>query len=87
MLLAMHRARTAAIAKWHLGYALINGTQRHLPDERGFDYFHGTPATHVESGGRWPPEPVFMTGAGGETELATTAGSTDAVPLLLTGGK
>eukprot|EP01052_Picozoa_sp_SAG31_P039752 SAG31_NODE_5581_length_2443_cov_3.470496_1_plen_321_part_00 len=53
---------TAALSKWHLGYALINGTtQRYLPTERGFDYFHGTPATHCESGGAWPAEPVFNT--------------------------
>ena len=52
---------TAALSKWHLGYSLINGTQRYLPTSRGFDYFHGTPATHCESGGAWPPEPVFMT--------------------------
>ena len=46
---------TAALSKWHLGYALENGTrQRHLPTERGFDFFHGTQATHCESGGGWP---------------------------------
>ena len=26
-----------------------------------FDFFHGTPATHCESGGAWPAEPVFNT--------------------------
>ena len=51
---------TAMVSKWHLGYALINGTQRFLPTERGFDRFHGTPATHCESTGSWPPEPVFL---------------------------
>lgn len=53
-----------------LGYSLINGTEHYLPTSRGFDYFHGTPATHCESGGSWPPEPVFETGADGRTIIA-----------------
>ena len=42
------------------GYALVDGVQRYLPTSRGFDHFHGTPATHCESCGGWPPEPVFL---------------------------
>ena len=52
-----------------LGYALINGSQHYLPTSRGFDYFHGAPATHCESTGKWPPEPVFKTGPDGETAI------------------
>ena len=69
---------TAALAKWHLGYTLENGTrQRFLPTERGFDFFHGTPATHCESGGQWPAEPVFNTSCDtvacpGNTTIAST---------------
>jgi arylsulfatase A len=67
---------TAALSKWHLGYSLINGTQRYLPTSRGFDYFHGTPATHCESGGAWPPEPVFMTDP--QTHTTNMVGRLDA---------
>ena len=42
--LKAHNYSTVAVAKWHLGYALANGSQRFLPTERGFDMFHGTPS-------------------------------------------
>ena len=65
-----HNYATAALSKWHLGYSLINNTQHYLPTSRGFDFFHGTPATHCESGGAWPPEPVFLTDTvSGETNV------------------
>jgi arylsulfatase A-like enzyme len=49
---------SAMVGKWHLGYAY--GKTDLLPLARGFDRWHGTPATHCESGGSSPPEAVFM---------------------------
>jgi arylsulfatase A-like enzyme len=48
---------TAMIGKWHLGYSYTKTD--HLPVGRGFDTWLGTPATHCESGGAYPPEPLF----------------------------
>eukprot|EP01006_Ploeotia_vitrea_P006632 TRINITY_DN14191_c0_g1_i1.p1 TRINITY_DN14191_c0_g1~~TRINITY_DN14191_c0_g1_i1.p1 ORF type:complete len:520 (-),score=35.32 TRINITY_DN14191_c0_g1_i1:66-1625(-) len=48
---------TGMIGKWHLGYAYSRPTE--LPLAKGFEHFLGTPATHAESGGHYPAEPLF----------------------------
>ena len=52
---------TAAVSKWHLGYAgkeNFTGPEC-LPTQRGFDHFYGTPVTHCEGPPNYPPVPIY----------------------------